>query len=382
MVKKAAGAYWTDEEIKQEIEEWRQKRPQRIKDGKWRLDEIPFYEKGLPHRTDIWHRVDFLDEYDLTWEKKWGASGIGKLREVALCRPTEAENFLFEDEKPTDPEYFGRKGIVDLENWQKEHDLFAQCLRDNGVKVNYINYPQPPVGAHGVTRSMYAAREIQIVWGGALIPRFGWTPQEKGRERIYAEWLVKQGCPILYTIIGRGFGDTGALQPLADDTMIIPRGLCFNQEGIDQIRWVLAKVGITNTPILDIASWLRDMSWPGRGAFHPGMLTMPVDLGKQLIYPSNMGWEMVKWFRDHKYELIEIDADEQRDFCPTSLIVLQPGKVIMNSAAKKTIAKVRRAGVQVIETPYYEAVKQGHGGLYCAVMQLVRDRGPKLADIK
>ena len=111
------------------------------------------------------------------------------------------------------------------------------------------------------------------------------------------------------------------------------------------------------------------------------MFMSPVDLGKVIIYPGYCGWEFIKWFRDNKFELIAIDADEQRHNVPSNLTILEPGKVIMNAAAKKTIAKVRKAGVEVIEVPYQEGLTMG-GGMYCATIQMVRDRGPKLEDIK
>ena len=44
MVKKEPGAYWTDEEIKEAIDEWRKKRPEKLETGDWRVEDVPFYE--------------------------------------------------------------------------------------------------------------------------------------------------------------------------------------------------------------------------------------------------------------------------------------------------------------------------------------------------
>ncbi|MBI2860774.1 MAG: hypothetical protein HYX91_04625 [Chloroflexi bacterium] len=379
MVKKPPGSYWSDEEIKQAIEEWRQKRPEKLKSGEWRVEDIPFYEQGRPVRADLWHRVDYLEEYDFTYGKKWGASGLGRLREAAVVRPTEADLHIFARQDPGFIISISKYAI--LEKWQKEHDDMVQIMRDNGVTVHYIEYPEPKVGAYGPLRSMWAGGEAAIVWGGALVARFGWAPLSKGREKVTTEFLVKQGCPILLTVIGKGVLETGTMQFLADDCALIGRGVAFNQEGIDQVIPVLRRVGITEIVEVPIASWVESNKWPIAGTYHPDMFMRPLDLGKILIYPGVCGWDAIKWFRDHKFELIEIDADEQKEFLPSNLLVLEPGKVMMHAGAKRTIEKVRKAGVEVIEVPYKENITMG-GGISCCVLRMVRDRGPKLADIK
>ena len=78
---------------------------------------------------------------------------------------------------------------------------------------------------------------------------------------------------------------------------------------------------------------------------------------------------------------MEIPFDEQRDWTPANLILLEPGKVMMAAEAKETIRKLKKAGVEVIEVPIKEWLSMG-GGMYCWSLSLIRDRGPKLEDIK
>ena len=59
---------------------------------------------------------------------------IGKLRKVILHRPGKELNNLM-------PDYLGRLLFDDipfLEEAQKEHDYFAQVLREEGVEVVYL----------------------------------------------------------------------------------------------------------------------------------------------------------------------------------------------------------------------------------------------------
>ena len=378
-MKKTPGAYWTDEEIIKAIDEWRKKLPEKLKTGDWKVEDVPFYEPGRPPRVDLWHRVDYLDEYDLTYGKKWGASGIGTLREIAVVRPTEQDLHIFEKQ---DPIFMRRPVQANLEKWQKEHDDLVQTYRDNGVTVHYIEYPKPAIGPYGPIRGLWAASEAFIAWGGAILPHYGcWSPQSKGRERVLAEWLITHGCPILLTIIGKGVVETGPIVPFADDACVIARGMAGNQEGIDQIRPVLQRVGITTIVEAHMPGHLESFKWPAMGSYHPGEAFGVLDLGKVLVYPGAVDYGFIQWFKDRRFEVIEADIDEHHKYMAANLTVLGPGKVMLKAEAKETVKKVRRAGVEVVELPYQENIAMG-GGIKCATLPLVRDRGPILEDMK
>ena len=64
------------------------------------LRDFPFYEEGKVPQYHKYHsKVSYLDELELIWGKRWGAQGIGRLREVAMVRPTETEvRKLYEEE--------------------------------------------------------------------------------------------------------------------------------------------------------------------------------------------------------------------------------------------------------------------------------------------
>ena len=54
------------------------------------LDDFPYYEPGKVPQYQRYHaEVSYLDELELIWGKRWGAQGIGRLREVAMVQPTE-----------------------------------------------------------------------------------------------------------------------------------------------------------------------------------------------------------------------------------------------------------------------------------------------------
>ena len=89
------------------------------------LSRFPFYEEGKVPQYHRYHaEVSFLDELPLIWGKQWGAQGIGRLREVAMVRPTLTEvRKLYEQESA----YFVFNGVTpDLELMQSQHMNLAR----------------------------------------------------------------------------------------------------------------------------------------------------------------------------------------------------------------------------------------------------------------
>lgn len=94
-------------------------------------EAIPFYEHGKSPRTDKLAEINFLDEYEAVWARKWGAQSlIGKLRMAVVSRPTEQE---------ADPEFtealihFALPWCLpDVKKMQKQHDELVKVLKDEG----------------------------------------------------------------------------------------------------------------------------------------------------------------------------------------------------------------------------------------------------------
>jgi hypothetical protein len=85
-----------------------------------KLHDFPFYEEGKVPQYQKYHaNISHLDELELIWGKRWGAQGIGRLREVAMVRPTEAEvRKLYEE----DSAFFVFNGSTpDLPLMQEQH---------------------------------------------------------------------------------------------------------------------------------------------------------------------------------------------------------------------------------------------------------------------
>ena len=177
------------------------------------LEELPWFEAGRPLHNWQLHDTDFYDEVDQIWGRRWGAEGIGKLREVLVSRPTENE---------TRPEI--RQGVANHYSHSvgqrrprtsagAVRRVLPAAARQRPMRMNYVEPPVPAIGTRGYLRiwSRSPAARL-VVRGGAIIHRMGLGSWQRGREVIWCKALAALGVPTYLTIHGRGIGEPGAGQ--------------------------------------------------------------------------------------------------------------------------------------------------------------------------
>lgn len=134
---------------------------------KKRLAKDPTYEPGKTVKSYLFHdNISYEDELESLWGKKWGAQGIGKLKEIMLGTPTEAET---RDEFYKDPAAFGEQWCMpkpNLEKWKAQFDNLVKTYSENGVTVNILETPVPILGPYGYTRWFWATTDAAIVING------------------------------------------------------------------------------------------------------------------------------------------------------------------------------------------------------------------------
>jgi hypothetical protein len=136
------------------------------------LETLPWFEPGKPLRNYMLHETDFYDEVEQIWGRRWGAEGIGTLREVLVSRPTENE---VRPEYAEEWQYYysSAAGTADLGRLQAQFDEYYAVLEDNGVRVNYIEPPVPAIGAYGWIKNLVTlAGGGLVVHGGAVLHRY------------------------------------------------------------------------------------------------------------------------------------------------------------------------------------------------------------------
>jgi N-dimethylarginine dimethylaminohydrolase len=337
------------------------------------LRRFPFYEVGRVPQYHKYHaKVSYLDELELIWGKRWGAQGIGRLREVAMVRPTEAEvRKLYEE----DSAFFVFNGTTpDLQLMQEQHLNLARIYEKLGITVHYSSWSEEvPRSAYGPMKRSISAAAGFVINGGAIIPREA-TPYWRGRSRYVAQFLIGIGCPILYTVHGHGVCEIGASTRMSDDFIVLMLSTDCNREGAEQVIPVLQRAGYKEVHLAHSPGPLYDYHGEVPGWMHSDMWIVPLDAKLAMIYPPWCDYETIRRLDAIGYELIECPREEI-DLFPTNAITVEPRQVIMNASAIKTKRLLEQHGVEVITVEYDEVHKYG-GGIRCNTMQLMRDSGP------
>ncbi len=339
------------------------------------FEEFPYYEAGKVPQYHRYHaEISYLDELERIWGKPWGAQGIGRLREVAMVKPTEAEVLeLYEQ----DSSFFVFNGTTpDLALMQEQHGRLAKTYEDLGITVHEIRWADdPPMAAYGPMKRSISAAAGFVIDGGAIIPREA-TPYWRGRSRYVAKALSDLGCPILYTVHGTGVCEIGAAVRMADDFIVLMLSSDCNREGADQVIPILERAGYAHILLARSPGPLYDFHDEVPGWMHADMWLLPLDVRLALIYPPWCDYQTVRDLHALGYELIEAPRDEIWLY-PANGITVEPRRVIMNASATRTRKLLENKGVEVIPLPYDEVHKYG-GGIRCNTMQLIRDPGPRL----
>jgi len=347
-------------------------RPAASHDETAALESQPWFDPGQPLHNWKLHETDFYDEVEAIWGRRWGAEGIGRLREVLVSRPTENE---------TRPEYAREwqyyystaAGNADLGRLQAQFDEYYAVLEGNGVRVHRVEPPVPAIGAYGYLKNLVTlAGGGLVVRGGAIIHRMGLGAWQRGREVIWTKALTALGVPIYMTIHGRGIGEPGAGRWLDSRTFVFNDSVVANEEGLRQIEFVLDGLGIemirTYSP-----GWVASTGHGNIGTTHADMFVMVPDEGVCVLAPHLVDYGFVRELARRDFRIVEVPVEEYWDLA-VNAVTLEPGKVVMNAGSPTVVKALEAAGVEVIQVDFSESHKFAIAGLHCATLELMRDQ--------
>ena len=344
---------------------------------KYSAEDYPYYEANkVPNFVKYQEEVGWLDEMEKYWGKDWGSQGIGRLTDVAVRYPMPHEvHPMWSD----DSAYFmAPKEFPSIEEIRKNHDMMTDILKEEGVNLHWWEFDFPPEGPHGLLKRTMSNIGL-VINGGAIMPRAA-APWIRGRTRHAMQCYVEMGIPILLTIHGHGIHEIGATQWLAENIWMTYLSTDGNQEAIDQITPVMHASGVEHIQVTRPPGPHESFSWRDAHCMHLDMWFAPVDIGLVLLYPGFCDYETQRWLKSQNVEIIEVSEKEQRESFPCNLIILEPGKVMINGAAKETIKNLESRGIETIPVDFDYAKSYG-GGIKCATSFLRRDEGPHIEEL-
>lgn len=347
-------------------------RPAESHDERAVLETLPWFETGKPLRNYMLHETDFYDEVEQVWGRRWGAEGIGTLREVLVSRPTENE---IRSEYAEEPQYYysSAAGTADLGRLQAQFDEYYAVLEENGVRVNYIEPPVPAIGAYGWIKNLVTlAGGGLVVHGGAILHRYGLGSWQRGREVIWEKVLAALQVPIYLTIHGTGICEPGAGRWLDSKTFAFNESVVANEEGLRQLEFVLSGLGI-ELVVCHSPGWYDSTGTGSIGTSHLDMVMATVDERTCLLAPHLVNYGFVRELVKRDFTIIEVPVEEYWDLA-INAVTLAPGKIVMNAGSPTVVRELERHGVEVVQVDFSESHKFAIAGLHCATLELVRDQ--------
>jgi N-dimethylarginine dimethylaminohydrolase len=336
------------------------------------LEQLPWFESGKPLRNWLLHETDFYDEVEQIWGRRWGAEGIGTLREVVVSRPTENETRP-EYAKEWEYYYSSAAGNADLGKLRYQFDAYYSLLEEQGVEVNYIEPPVPAIGAYGYLKNLVTlAGGGLVVRGGAIVHRMALGSWQRGREVIWSNVLTALQVPIYLTIHGRGVCEPGAGRWLDSNTFVFNESVVANEEGLRQVRFVLENLGI-ELVVAHSPGWYGTTGNGSIGTSHMDMVVMIPDERVAVLAPHLVDYGFVKQLLERDFTIVEVPVEEYWGLA-VNAVTLAPGRVVMNAGSPTVKRELERLGIEVLEVDFSESHRFAIAGLHCATLELRRDQ--------
>ena len=285
-------------------------------------------------------------------------SETGRLRRVLLKPPAAS----FVDAQRIEREWrdLGYTAPPRLERAIDEHARFTAMLEAAGAQIYAL-----PRGAGTGLDSLYARDSTVTSERGVILCHMG-KAARRGEPRAVASALDALGIPIRGEIAAPGTLEGGDVVWLDARTAVVGRGYRSNDEGIRQLRALLAD-DIDELIVVPLPHW----HGPGE-CLHLMSLISPVDRDLAVVYAPLLNVPFRETLLARGIELVEVPETELASQ-GTNVLALGPRHCVMLAGNPETCAALERAGCTVETFEGDDICHKGGGGPTCLARPLERD---------
>ena len=263
------------------------------------------------------------------------------------------------DEALTHWEAYGWRAAPDAAAAAREHAAFRAALTDSGAEVLEGGTAVP-----GDPDAIYAYDPILMTDRGAILLR----PGKEGRRaepEAASQDLQDAGVTIEGRLTEPATAECGDMFWLDAATLLVGRGYRTNDDGIAQLRVLLAPRGVQV-----IAFDLPHLRGPLE-CLHLMSFISPIDRDLAVVYLPLMPVRLVELLRERGIEWVEV-PEEEFDSMGTNVLALAPRAVLALEGNPETKRRMEAAGVQVLTYRGEEISRKGDGGPTCLTKPLAR----------
>jgi N-dimethylarginine dimethylaminohydrolase len=289
---------------------------------------------------------------------RWGGQSMSwPLRRVLVRQPAEASS-------PDEFVAFGYPQPIDQGRTVAEHRDFRALLEDAGIEVIAAAPDEP-----GLLDAIFAYDPSLTTDAGAILLRPGKElriPEVAAAEATYREL----GIPIAGRIEAPGTVEGGDTLWLDERTLAVGRGYRTNDEGIGQLRQILAPLGVT-VLVVDLPHWHGPEE-----CLHLMSFISPVAEKLAVVYLPLMSVPFVQELRRRGWQFIEV-PDEEFDRHGCNVLALAPMKVLVCEGAPVTRQRMIDRGCEVLVYQGDEISHNRAGGPTCLTRPILRVMGDR-----
>ena len=212
--------------------------------------------------------------------------------------------------------------------------------------------------------SIYVRDASVVCSRGVILGNMG-KPQRAGEPAAQEAALRALHWPIAGAILDPGRLEGGDVVWLDDRTIAVARGYRTNDEGIRQLRDLLAGT-IDELIVVPLPHWRG----PG-DVFHLMSMLSPVDRDLAVVYSPLMPVPLRERLLDRGMTFVDV-PDEEFETMGTNVLAIAPRTCVMVAGNPRTRAALGRAGAEVFEYEGFEISRKGGGGPTCLTRPLER----------
>jgi N-dimethylarginine dimethylaminohydrolase len=258
---------------------------------------------------------------------------------------------------------FAYPRTVDHARTVLEHDAFCALLEQGGAEVVLAGPDEA-----GLLDAIFAYDPSLMTDAGAILLRPGKElrlDEVDLAERSYTEL----GIPVIGRIEAPGTVEGGDAVWLDEQTLAVGRGYRTNDEGIRQLRELLAPRGIEVITV-DLPHWRG----PGE-CLHLMSFISPVADRLAVVYLPLMSVPFVEELKRRGWSFIEV-PDEEFETHGCNVLALAPMRVLVCNGSPVTRARLEAAGCNVVVYTGDEISHNRAGGPTCLTRPILRQTDP------
>lgn len=287
-------------------------------------------------------------------------SDVGALRRVLLKHARDA----FIDEASVESQWRALNYLArpDFHAAGRESDAFAALLTEHGVEIRWM----PPVDL-GLD-SLYVRDAAVVCDRGAILCSMG-KEARRVEPAAMREMFARLDVPVVGEIVGDGRLEGGDVTWLSARTVAVGRGYRTNDEGIAQLRDLLADT-VDEVIVVPLPHWNGPSD-----VFHLMSVISPLADDLAVVYSPLLPVPFRERLLERGMELVEV-PDDEFDSMGCNVLALAPRVAVAVEGNPETRRRMERAGVEVHVFEGEEISAKGCGGPTCLTRPLERGASP------